>query len=68
MVMISKIAKMIDHSILNPAMTDEDLIRECAGGVRTLDHLLRMRAAGATRSGATTTEAILLEAMEKFKD
>lgn len=41
---------------------------KCAGGVRTLHDLLKMRAAGATRSGATATEAILLEAMEKFKD
>jgi deoxyribose-phosphate aldolase len=41
---------------------------KCAGGVRTLDDLLNMRDAGATRSGATATEAILLEAMEKFRE
>lgn len=39
---------------------------KCAGGVRTLDDLLRMRKAGATRSGATATEAILIEAMDRF--
>ena len=27
---VSKLAKMIDHSILHPTMTDEDLRRECA--------------------------------------
>ena len=37
-----------------------------AGGVRTLDDLLSMREAGATRSGATATEAILEEAMKRF--
>ncbi len=39
---------------------------KCAGGVRTLDDLLKMKAAGATRSGATATEAILTEAMKRF--
>jgi deoxyribose-phosphate aldolase len=53
--------------------TDHDLAlmrRECApavqvkaaGGVRTLDDLLRVRALGVTRVGATATEAILNEA------
>ena len=37
-----------------------------AGGVRTLDDLLNMKAAGATRSGATATEAILKEALKRF--
>lgn len=41
---------------------------KCAGGVRTLDDLLKMRAAGATRSGATATEAILSEAAKRFGD
>jgi deoxyribose-phosphate aldolase len=35
---------------------------KAAGGVRTLDDLLRVRALGVTRAGATTTEAILAEA------
>jgi len=39
---------------------------KCAGGVRTLDDLLKMKAAGATRSGATATEAILEEAIKRF--
>lgn len=39
---------------------------KCAGGVRTLDDLLKMRAAGATRSGATATEAILVEARKRY--
>jgi deoxyribose-phosphate aldolase len=39
---------------------------KCAGGVRTLDDLLRMKAAGATRSGATATEAILEEAKKRY--
>ncbi len=39
---------------------------KCAGGVRTLDDLLKMKAAGATRSGATATEAILEEAQKRF--
>lgn len=40
---------------------------KCAGGVRTLDDLLKMKEAGATRSGATATEAILTEAMKLLK-
>jgi deoxyribose-phosphate aldolase len=43
-----------------------DVQVKCAGGVRTLDDLLKMKAAGATRSGATATEAILEEAMKRF--
>jgi deoxyribose-phosphate aldolase len=53
--------------------TDRDLVlmrRECigaievkaAGGIRTLDDVLRVRALGVTRVGATATEAILQEA------
>jgi len=29
MTSVRELAKMIDHSILNPTMTDEDLKREC---------------------------------------
>ena len=39
---------------------------KCSGGVRTLNSLLSMRAAGATRSGATATETILEEAIVRF--
>jgi deoxyribose-phosphate aldolase len=56
--------------------TDHDLAlmrRECAptvqikaaGGVRTLDDLLRVRALGVTRAGATATAAILDEAARR---
>jgi deoxyribose-phosphate aldolase len=38
---------------------------KAAGGVRTLDELLRMRALGADRVGATATEAILEEAAKR---
>jgi deoxyribose-phosphate aldolase len=41
---------------------------KCAGGVRTLDDLLKMKEAGATRSGATATEAILTDAKKRFGD
>jgi deoxyribose-phosphate aldolase len=39
---------------------------KCAGGVRTLDDLLKMKEAGATRSGATATETMLTEASKRF--
>lgn len=56
--------------------TDHDLAlmrRECdaavqvkaAGGVRTLDDLLRVKGLGVTRVGATATEAILSEAVKR---
>jgi deoxyribose-phosphate aldolase len=38
---------------------------KAAGGVRTLDDLLRVRALGVTRIGATATEAIILEAKQR---
>jgi deoxyribose-phosphate aldolase len=57
--------------------TDDDLklMRECtattvqikaAGGVRTLDDLLRVQAIGVTRVGATATATILDDAKERF--
>lgn len=39
---------------------------KCAGGVRTLDALLAMREAGADRSGATATAAILDEYVARY--
>jgi len=39
---------------------------KCAGGVRTLDDLLAMRAAGADRSGATQTAAMLDEYRQRY--
>ena len=38
---------------------------KAAGGVRTLDDLIRVRAAGVTRVGATATAAILEEAKNR---
>ncbi len=38
---------------------------KAAGGVRTLDDLLKVRALGVTRIGATATEAILNEAVKR---
>ncbi|HKD38642.1 MAG TPA: deoxyribose-phosphate aldolase [Pirellulales bacterium] len=38
---------------------------KAAGGIRTLDELLRARAAGATRIGASATESILREAIAR---
>jgi deoxyribose-phosphate aldolase len=64
-----------DFNYKGATLADVELMRKysgpgvmvkCAGGVRTLDDLLKMKAAGATRSGATATEAILTEAMKRF--
>jgi deoxyribose-phosphate aldolase len=38
---------------------------KAAGGVRTLDDLLRVRGLGVTRAGVTATEAILVEAVQR---
>lgn len=38
---------------------------KAAGGIRTLDDLLKVKALGVTRVGATATEAIILEARRK---
>jgi len=43
-----------------------DVQVKAAGGVRTLDDLLRVRELGVTRVGATATEAILEAAKERF--
>lgn len=64
------------YSYRGATVEDVDLMRrhsgprvqvKCAGGVRTLDDLLKMKSAGATRSGATATEAILEEAKKRFQ-
>jgi deoxyribose-phosphate aldolase len=64
-----------DFNYKGATISDIELMRKhsgpnvqvkCAGGVRTLDDLLKMRAAGATRSGATATEAILTDALNRF--
>jgi deoxyribose-phosphate aldolase len=64
-----------DYNYKGATVEDIELMRKhsgprvqvkCAGGVRTLDDLLKMKAAGATRSGATATESILTEAIKRF--
>jgi deoxyribose-phosphate aldolase len=64
-----------DYNYKGATLDDVKLMRKysgpevqvkCAGGVRTLDDLLKMREAGATRSGATATESILAEAKKRF--
>jgi deoxyribose-phosphate aldolase len=64
-----------DYNYVGATVADVELMRKysgpkvqvkCAGGVRTLDDLLKMKAAGASRSGATATEAILTEAEKRF--
>jgi deoxyribose-phosphate aldolase len=39
---------------------------KAAGGVRTLDQLLAVQAAGCTRSGATATIAMMEDAKKRF--
>jgi len=64
-----------DYNYKGATVSDIELMRKhsgpnvqvkAAGGVRTLDDLLKMKAAGAIRCGATATEAILTEAMKRF--
>jgi deoxyribose-phosphate aldolase len=64
-----------DYNYKGATIADIELMRKhsgprvqvkCAGGVRTLADILKMRAAGATRSGATATEAIMKDAMAEF--
>jgi deoxyribose-phosphate aldolase len=66
-----------DFNYKGATLADIELMRKhsgpkvqvkCAGGVRTLDDLLKMKAAGATRSGATATESILTEAQQRFEN
>ncbi|KAL2062893.1 hypothetical protein VTL71DRAFT_5965 [Oculimacula yallundae] len=53
------------HLELMRKHTAESVQIKAAGGVRTLDDLLRVRALGVTRVGATATEAILEEAKRR---
>ena len=66
-----------DYNYKGATIADIELMRKysgpkvrvkCAGGVRTLDDLLKMKAAGATRSGATATIVMLEEAKKRFKN
>jgi deoxyribose-phosphate aldolase len=65
-----------DFNYKGATLADVELMREhsgpkvqvkCAGGVRTLTDLLKMKEAGATRSGATATATILEEAKKLFR-
>ena len=68
--------KQVDGSYAYVGATDHDLALmrsasaesvqvKAAGGIRTLDDVLRVRALGVTRVGATATEAILSEAKNR---
>ena len=46
--------------------SDPEVQVKAAGGVRTLDQLLKVKELGCTRSGATATVAILEEARKRF--
>ncbi len=55
-----------DHSLsLMRAHSAPEVQIKAAGGVRTLDDVLRVRALGVTRIGATATETILEEAKKR---
>jgi len=55
-----------DHHLkLMRANCPSTLQIKAAGGVRTLDDLMRVRSLGVTRIGATATEAILQEAVKR---
>jgi deoxyribose-phosphate aldolase len=55
----------IPHLQLMRTYTHRDVQIKAAGGVRTLDDLLRVRALGVSRVGATATVAILEEAQKR---
>jgi deoxyribose-phosphate aldolase len=55
----------IPHLELMRKHVGPDVRIKAAGGVRTLDDLLRVRALGVSRVGATATEAILEEAIRR---
>lgn len=66
-----------DYNYTGATVADIELMRrhsgprvqvKAAGGVRTLDDLLKVKEAGATRCGATATEAILNEAVKRFEN
>ena len=54
-----------DLRLMRAAVSARVLVK-AAGGVRTLDAVLEAMEAGASRCGATATEAIMLEAIERF--
>jgi deoxyribose-phosphate aldolase len=55
-----------DHHLrLMREHTPPDVAIKAAGGIRTLDDLLRVRRLGVSRIGATATESILEEARRR---
>ncbi len=56
-----------DHDLkLMRDNVDPDIQVKAAGGIRTLDDLIRVKEIGVTRVGATATKTILDEALERF--
>lgn len=60
-------ARLGDLRLMRQSVPDHVQIK-AAGGVRTLDAALRVRAVGASRFGATATEAIMTEAIAREKN
>ena len=58
-------ATLEDVCLMRSSVSEKVQVK-CAGGVRTLDVLLAMIDAGVTRSGATTTAAMLDEFKQRF--
>jgi deoxyribose-phosphate aldolase len=54
-----------DHLRLMRRHSGPEVQIKAAGGIRTLDDLLRVRVLGVSRIGATATEAILTEAIRR---
>jgi deoxyribose-phosphate aldolase len=58
-----------DHHLkLMREICDPSVQIKAAGGVRTLDDALRVRALGVSRIGASATEAILAEARARLSE
>ena len=60
------IGATIDDLLLMRKYSGPNVQVKAAGGVRTLDELLTVKATGTTRVGATATIAMLDEAMQRF--
>ena len=58
-----------DHDLkLMRQVCSPDIRVKAAGGIRTLDDVLRVRELGVTRIGASATGAIMIEAIRRFGD
>lgn len=60
-------ARLGDLRLMRKSVPDHVQIK-AAGGIRTLDAALRVRAVGASRFGATATETIMTEAIAREKN